>query len=34
MTTIELNTGIERPSDPKDYITKIDAQAITRQASQ
>jgi putative DNA primase/helicase len=25
MTTIDLSTGIERPSDPKDYITKISA---------
>jgi hypothetical protein len=23
MTTIDLSTGIERPSDPKGYITKI-----------
>ena len=27
MTTIDLNTGIERPSDPRDYITKIAAVA-------
>jgi putative DNA primase/helicase len=27
MTTIDLETGIERPSDPRDYITKIAAVA-------
>jgi len=30
MTTIELNTGIERPSNPKDYITKIAGTTIAK----
>ena len=30
MTTIDLATGIERPSDPKDYITKVAAVAAAK----
>jgi putative DNA primase/helicase len=30
VTTIDLNTGVERPSDPKDYITKIAGTTIAK----
>lgn len=33
MTTIHLDTGIERPSDPKDYITKITAVAAAKRGT-